>query len=215
MVRPVVPATLAAGEEPELPGGRLQVERDELVAETPNCKGSTAGAMIGRCKEMLLALEYVDAKFLLGEEFVRDFRNYRKMKEEECNIVMIPRERYKDDDCKEAKEVELKKLENFKSYSVVDDIGQYRISSTWVLWYKGEEVRARLVARGFEELEEVPSDTPTVDKCNMKLSVAIFEAEDWMPGTSDVKSAFLQGRKLDRTVVVQPPREANLPKGKL
>ena len=36
-----------------------------------------------------------------------------------------------------------------------------------------------------------------------------------MPGTSDVKSAFLQGRKLERTVVVQPPREANLPKGKL
>ena len=79
LVRPVVPAVPAAGEEPELPGGGLQVERDELVAETPNCEGSTAGAMIARCKEMLLALEYVDTKFLLGEEFVRGYRNYEDL----------------------------------------------------------------------------------------------------------------------------------------
>ena len=77
---------------------------------------------------------------------------FRKITHEECNMVIIPKERHKDDDCIKAKEVELKKLKDFQSNSIVDDEGQYRISSTWVLWYKGEEVRNRLVARGFEEL---------------------------------------------------------------
>ena len=33
----------------------------------------------------------------------------------------------------------------------VDDMGQVRVSSTWVLWDKGEEVICMLVVRGFEE----------------------------------------------------------------
>ena len=33
--------------------------------------------------------------------------------------------------------------------------------------------------------------------------------------TSDVKSAFLQGRELDRTVLLKPPREAGVPAGML
>ena len=82
-------------------------------------------------------------------------------------MVMIPNDRHRDDDCIEAKKVELKKLLDFDSYEIVNDEGQYRISCRWILWYKGEEVRARLVARGFEELENVRSDSPTVDKCNI------------------------------------------------
>ena len=88
-------------------------------------------------------------------------------------MVMIPNDRHRDDDCIEAKKVELKKLLDFDSYEIVNDEGQYRISCRWILWYKGEEVRARLVARGFEEKEEVPSDSPTVDKCSMRLLLII------------------------------------------
>ena len=93
----------------------------------------------------------------------------RKLEEEECNMVLIPAERHKDDDCMKAKQVELQKLKEFETYDVVPDEGQYRISCRWVLWYKGEEVRARLTARGFEEKEKVASDSPTVDKCNVRI----------------------------------------------
>ena len=104
---------------------------------------------------------------------------------------------------------ELKKLKDFKSFEEVRDCGQYRISSTFICWYKGEEVRARLVARGFEEVEKVPGDSPTVEKCNVRLIFAICAGMKWIIATLDVKSAFLQGRKLEREVVIKPPREAN------
>ena len=42
----------------------------------------------------------------------------------------------------------------------------------------------------------------------MRLICAICSGNQWIIGTSDVKSAFLQGRRLDREVIVQPPREA-------
>ena len=100
-------------------------------------------------------------------------------------------------------------------YETVPDEGQHRIMCRWVLWYKGEEVQARLTARGFEELENVPSDSPTIDKCNVRVVLAICRAKGWILETSDVKSAFLQGHDLDRDVHVQPPVEAGVPKNKL
>ena len=70
-------------------------------------------------------------------------------------MVLIPAERHRDDDCMNAKQVELEKLKEFETYDVVPDEGQYRISCRWVLWYKGDEVRARLTARGFEEKKKL------------------------------------------------------------
>ena len=134
---------------------------------------------------------------------------------EEVNMVLIPREEHARDDCKKAKVDELKKLEEFNSFKEVDDEGQYRISCTWVLWMKGEETRARLVARGYEEEQEVPSDSPTVDKGDLQVLLAIAASEGWTIETSDVKSAFLQGKALERKVTVIPPKEANVPTGKL
>ena len=140
--------------------------------------------------------------------------------EEEVMMVLIPRSRHGDSDCKAAKQVELKKLKDFGAFSLVKDEGQFRISCTWVLWVKehsnGEsEVRARLVARGYEEEEEVPSDSPTVDHVNIRILLAIAATNRWSVMSSDVKSAFLQGRQLQRTVMLKPPREAEAPKGML
>ena len=130
-------------------------------------------------------------------------------------MVLIPAERHKDDDCINAKQVELEKLKEFETYDVVPDEGQYRISCRWVLWYKGDEVRARLTARGFEEKEKVASDSPTIDKCNVRIVLTICQSKGWVLETSDVKSAFLQGHELDREVHIQPPKEASVSKGQL
>ena len=97
---------------------------------------------------------------------------FRKLDAAECNMVMIPASRHADPDCRMALQTELEKLKQFKAYEIVDDVGQYRISSTAIYWYKGEEVRARLVARGFEERSEVPSDSPTADKSMIRVLVS-------------------------------------------
>ena len=73
--------------------------------------------------------------------------------------------------------MELGKLKELETYEVVPDNGKHSISCRWVLWYKGEEVRARLTARGFEEPEKVASDSPTIDKCNVRLVMAICESK--------------------------------------
>ena len=76
-------------------------------------------------------------------------------------------------------------------------------------------MRARLTARGFEELETVASDSPTIDKCNIRVVLDICESKGWVLEPSDVKSAILQGHDLDKDVHVQPPAEAGVLMGKL
>ena len=55
------------------------------------------------------------------------------------------------------------------------------------------EVCARLVARGYEEQEEVISDSPTIYQVNIKILLAVAVSKGWKVVSSDVKSAFLQG----------------------
>ena len=49
---------------------------------------------------------------------------------EEVMMVLIPRSRHGESDCKSAKQTELKKLQDFGAFSLVKDEGQFRISST-------------------------------------------------------------------------------------
>ena len=141
---------------------------------------------------------------------------YRKIDDVEvCLMVIVPREHHGTEEVQKAKLEELQKLASFESYVIIENVGQYRISSTWVIYYKGKDIRARLVARGFEEDEDIASDSPTIEKCNLRLVLVFAASYGWIIESSDVKSAFLQGRKLERDVIVQPPKEAKLPKGKL
>ena len=87
--------------------------------------------------------------------------------EEEVNIVMIPVR------CFQAKQVELEELKNFQTYEEVDDLGQNWVSTTWVLWQKGDEVRARLVARGYEEEGDVRKDSPNIEKSTVRLFLTL------------------------------------------
>ena len=136
--------------------------------------------------------------------------------EEEVNIVMVPRSRWGEPVVHEAKQEELQKLSDWKTYELVEDKGQPHLTTTWVVWYKDEEqIRARLVARGFEEKLDLQADSPTVDKNNIRLVLAIASAYNWIIKSSDVKSAFLQGEELERTVLLKPPSELAEAEGKL
>ena len=142
----------------------------------------------------------------------------------EAYVTVLPRREYNSAEAMIAKQAELDKLRDFDTYEVVDDVGQPRISTRFVLTRKNEAVRARLVARGFEEesLEQTDSptgllqtDSPTVSKSAMRMCITIALSEGWSIEALDIKSAFLQSRILQREVFVSPPVEANCDPGKL
>ena len=74
---------------------------------------------------------------------------------EDANIVMIPAHRHSEKEVVEAKMKELKTWKDFNVYKKVNDRGQQRISSTWVISEKNIDhkrvVKARLVAGDYEE----------------------------------------------------------------
>ena len=111
---------------------------------------------------------------------------------------------------------EIKKFENFKAFKVVDDNGQFAIKTRWVYSEhtdetKGYKLKARLCMRGDKELDvdKIRSDSPTAHKDTLKLALSIAANEEFEVISGDIKSAFLQGRCLDRDVFVIPPAEAN------
>ena len=76
-------------------------------------------------------------------------------------------------------------------------------------------MRVRLVARGFEEDHEIQKDSPTVSKAALRPFLAIAASTLGTVKTTDIKSAFLQGKALDREVFLQLPKEATTPASKI
>ena len=128
-------------------------------------------------------------------------------------VVTIPRYLYNEPECVAAKENELENWDKFQTYVEVDDIGQERLLTNWVLVRKSDGVKARLCIRGDQEegKEDIRTDSPTAHKTNIKLFYIVAAHFGWNIGTADVKAAFLQGAKLDREVYVLPPKERRKP----
>ena len=57
----------------------------------------------------------------------------------------------------------------------------------------------------------MPGDSPTVGKGAMRTVLAIAASMKWVIKTTDIKSAFLQGKELDREVYLRPPVESHTP----
>ena len=111
----------------------------------------------------------------------------------------------------QAKMVEIEKWKEQNVYEEVKDEGQNRISTTWVVTEKKQggqtSIKARLVARGYEEQEKVRSDSPTCSKDNVRLCLTVAAAKNWEIRSLDIKSAFLQGGAIERELCVVPPKE--------
>ena len=112
------------------------------------------------------------------------------------------------------KQEEIQKWRDFKTFVEVPDTGQPTVSTRWVCTrkFKGDCVvmKARLVARGFEEdTKKLKTDSPTCSKECLRLLLAIVSANSWSVHSLDVKSAFLQGIDITRDVFIKPPKEAN------
>ena len=124
-------------------------------------------------------------------------------------------------DTPKAIEDEIQKFKNFDAFEEVNDEGQSVIKTRWVFTQhdydsKGYTLKARLCIRGDKEenKENIRADSPTTHKDTLMLVLAIAANEEFQIFSGDIKSAFLQGKSLDREVFVLPPPEAKL-KGKL
>ena len=97
----------------------------------------------------------------------------------------------------------------------VEDHGQERLSSRWILTDKSTptevKVKARLVCRGFEENIQVQADSPTCSRETLHMLLALSATKEWKIKSGDVKNAYLQGEQLDREVFMEPPPEKNKP----
>ena len=130
---------------------------------------------------------------------------------EDVNVTSIPYSEHNNLEVKQAKEKELENWKSFNVYTEVSDLGQKTISTRWVVTKKDicnqECVKARLVVRGFEEENQIQSDSPTASKSTLRMVMAIASSNNWKIETIDIKAAFLQGKDLDRDVFVLPPKE--------
>ena len=134
---------------------------------------------------------------------------------EEVYVIYVPKSMLKSDKCIEAKNEELNKLQEFGVYEEVDYVGQDCISTKWIITSKNEKVKARLVAKGFQEEALVQKDSPTISRCGMRIMLTIAISKEWVLKTTDIRSAFLQGKTLERDVFIVPPKEANVKENKV
>ena len=115
-------------------------------------------------------------------------------------------------DLDKAKIDELNKWKSNYVYDQVKNEGQEYINLRWVTSSKCVEgteiVKARLVAKGFQENLDIFTDSPTCSKEGLRIVLHILASEKWTMNSIDIKSAFLQGKEIDRDVFVKPIREA-------
>ncbi len=57
-------------------------------------------------------------------------------------------------------------------------------------------MKARLVARGFEEESSFQVDSPTCSKEALRLALTLMVTKGWTCKSIDVRAAFLQGKQL-------------------
>ena len=118
-------------------------------------------------------------------------------------------------DAEIAMQEEVKKFQRFDAIKSVADEGQHAIKTRWVFTEsedgtKGCKLKARLCVRGDteENKDTICAESPTAHKDSLKLALAIAANEGFDLVSADIKSAFLQGRTLERKVFVLPPPEA-------
>ena len=107
------------------------------------------------------------------------------------------------EEVRRAKEAELVKWEKYGVFEPVTDDGQPRVSVKWVITscetQNERKVKARLVARGFEESTIVQADSPTAQKASIKIFLSILAWKGWIPNVIDIQAAICQFSGSEKT----------------
>ena len=73
-------------------------------------------------------------------------------------------------------------------------------------------MKARIVAKGYQEDLKPQSDSPTIMRESLKTFIAVSVNEGFKIASVDITGAFLQAEEIDREIFVRPPpdiRKAN------
>ena len=112
-------------------------------------------------------------------------------------------------------EAKMNEYENWKQnkvFQVVSDNGQGAISVRWVITEKlkggNRIIKARLVARGFEENFD-KTDSPTCAKDTLRVVMSVIACHGRACHSIDMKAALLQGEPINRDLYIRPPPEFN------
>ena len=140
-------------------------------------------------------------------DFGKDFSEWQIVADDVELLVL-----FNSDEVMVAKMKEIENWDANEVYEEVENIGQATISVRWVVTSKIRNdkpiIKARLVARGFEEhIPDLRKDSPTCSKESVRLVLAFASAQNWSCQTIDVKSAYLQGNNISRDVFLRPPPE--------
>jgi len=116
-------------------------------------------------------------------------------------------------------QAKIKELDQWKQRNVYKEIvnnGEDFVSLRWVVTQKiindNPITKARLCARGFEEDQNFRTDSPTCSREGIRVILTLIASKGWKCNSLDVKTAFLQGKVLERVVIVKPPKEAQTDK---
>lgn len=138
-----------------------------------------------------------------------DFDEFKLLPDNEEVLVL---QTSSDDKIFDAKRSEIQNWIDNDVFAEVENIGQEYINVRWVITEKTKNdqtfVKARLVARGFEEdTSLVDKDSPTCHKESIRLVLSIASSKKWLCHSLDVKAAYLQGNPIEREVYLKPPPE--------
>ncbi len=139
---------------------------------------------------------------------------------ESTKVWLLEKVSRKEHDTPEVWDAMNKEMKNLQEHQTYEEVQQEPymnvIPSLWVINRHTEDgkmdsgkIKARLVVQGNLDngVQETPSDSPTVDRHSVKLVLSVAASSKWRVRTMDMSAAFLQGRKIDRIVHVEPPKE--------
>ena len=140
-------------------------------------------------------------------DFEKDLVEVRNIPEDEETFLA-----YNSNAIHQAKQDEISNWVKNNVFEEVSFDNQKTISVRWVITEKMKDsklvVKARLVARGFEEdTTNIRKDSPTCSKESIRILVALSAAMKWKIHSLDIKSAYLQGNRIERDIYLKPPPE--------
>ena len=169
---------------------------------------SRAGKVGGRHENCFNIKEKVDGK-IRWYDFKNEVKEWQPIP---SNIMITTSDK---ESIKVAKE---KEVNNWKMNDVFEEVpftNQHLISTRWVITTKEVEsipiTKARLVARGFEDDIGYGRkvDSPTCARESLCLTLSLIAIKGWKCMAMDIKTAFLQGKPIEREIFLLPPKEFN------
>ena len=123
------------------------------------------------------------------------------------NVLLTTREKIK-----QAKDSEIQNFENFGVFREIDkeEVPENAtvVSTRWITQEKEDgRIKARIVARGFQDRGFGQNDAPTVEKLSTRIFMSLSVMRSWKVYSIDVKSAFLQSTDMQRDVYLVPPKD--------